>query len=86
VKESGASIYTPCAYEIDECSYLGSHDWSDPSQLVSFRGKFTEQVGDGDRVEARGTLERVEYGDRTACRVMLGGKGDYLVPATLLDR
>ncbi len=86
VKESGASIYTPCTYEIDECSYRGSHDWPDPSQLVSFRGKFTEQARDGDRVEAKGTLEKVEYGDRTACRVMLGGKGDYLVPVTLLDR
>jgi predicted nucleotidyltransferase len=86
VKESGASIYTPCTYEIDECSYRASHDWPDPSQLVSFRGKFTEQVGDGDRVEARGTLERVEYGDRIAYRVMLGSKGDYLVPITLLDR
>ena len=86
VKESGASIYTPCTYEIDECSYRGSHDWPDPSQLVSFRGKFTEQARDGDRVEARGTLEKVEYGDRTACRVMLGSRGDYLVPVTLLDR
>jgi predicted nucleotidyltransferase len=86
VKESGDSIYTPCTYEIDECSYRGSHEWPDPSQLVSFRGKFTEQAGDGDRVEAKGTLERVEYCDQTAYRVMLGGRGDYLVPITLLDR
>jgi len=86
VKESGDSIYTHCTYEIDECSYRGSHEWPDPSQLVSFRGKFTEQAGDGDRVETRGTLEKVEYGDRTAYRVMLGGRGGYLVPITLLDR
>ncbi len=86
VKESGASIYTPCTYEIDECSYWDSHDWPDPSQLVSFRGKFTEQAGDEDRVEVKGTLERVEYIDRTAYRVMLGSRGDYLVPITLLDR
>ena len=86
VKESGASIYTPCTYEIDECLYRGSHDWPNPSQLVSFRGKFTEQAGDGDRVETRGNLEKVEYSDRTAYRVMLGDRGDYLVPITLLDR
>ena len=84
VRESWASIYTPCAYEIDDCSHRGPHDWPHPSQLVSFRGKFTEQAGDGDRVEARGTLERVEHGDRTAHRVVLGGRGDYLVPVALL--
>ena len=86
VRESGASINTPCTYGIDECSCRGSHDWPDPSQLVSFRGKFTEQAEVGDRVEAKGTLERVEYGDRTAYRVMLGGRGDYMVPITLLNR
>jgi predicted nucleotidyltransferase len=86
VKGSGASIFTPCTYEIDDCSYRGSYDWSEPSELVSFRGKFTEQVGEGDRVEANGTLERVDYGERTVYRVMLGGRGDYLVPITLLNR
>jgi predicted nucleotidyltransferase len=86
VKGSGASIFTPCTYEVDDYAYRGSYDWSEPSELVSFRGKFTEQVGEGDRVEARGTLERVDYGERTVYRVMLGGRGDYLVPITLLNR
>jgi predicted nucleotidyltransferase len=86
VKNDRASIFTPCTYEIEECSYLGSHGWPEPSELASYRGKFTEQAGEGERVEVRGTLERVDYGDRTTQRVMLGGRGDYLVPLYILDR
>ena len=47
---------------------------------MSFRGKFTEQAKEGDVVEARGTLEEVEYSDRAIYRVILGGRGDHLVP------
>ena len=86
VKDDRFSINTPCTYEIDDCSYVGSCGWPEPSELVSFRGKFTEQAGEGERVEVKGTIEEVDYADRTVHRVMLGGRGDYLVPVALLDR
>ncbi|TET73017.1 hypothetical protein E3J39_01075 [Candidatus Bathyarchaeota archaeon] len=86
VKDDRFSIYTPCTYTIDDCSYIGPCGWPEPSELVSLRGKFTEQVGEGERVEVKGTLEEVDYADRTVHRVMLGGRGDYLVPMSLLDR
>jgi predicted nucleotidyltransferase len=86
VKDVRFSIYTPCTYEIDDCSYVGSYIWPEPSELVSFRGKFTEQVGEGERVEVKGTIEEVDYADRTVHRVMLGGRGDYIVPVALLDQ
>lgn len=85
VKDDRFSIYTPCTYEIDNCSYLGSPAWPEPSELVSFRGKFTEQAKEGEMVEVKGTLEEVDYADRTVHRVILGGRGDYLVPV-VLDR
>ncbi len=50
------------------------------SEFKSYRGKFTEQVSEGDQVEARGTLEEVDGPDGVYHRVMLGGKGDYLLP------
>ena len=86
VKDDRASIFTPCTYEIEDCINLGSHGRPEPSELTSYRGKFTEQAEEGERVEVRGTLERVDYGDRTTYRVMLGGRGDYLVPLYILDR
>lgn len=86
VRDDRASIFTPCTYEIEDCSYLGSHGRPEPSELASYRGKFTEQAGEGERVEVRGTFERVEYGDRTTYRVMLGDREDYLVPLCILDR
>jgi len=53
---------------------------------MSYRGKFTEQAREGEVIEARGTLEKVEYRDRITHRLMMGGRGDYLIPAGMLDR
>jgi len=80
------SIYTPCSYEVEGCSFKGGGPDVDVERLVSFRGKFTEQASTGDVVEARGTLEEVASGDLTYHRVMLGRRGDYLFPVSLVDR
>jgi predicted nucleotidyltransferase len=74
------SIYTPCSYEVEGCSFKGGEPDVDVARLVSFRGKFTEQAFEGDAVEARGTLEEVVSGGFSYHRVMLGRRGDYLLP------
>ena len=48
--------------------------------MKSYRGKFTEQVKVGDKIKARGTLERVNQENKIFHRLILGGKGDYLIP------
>ena len=80
VSEAGESIFTPCRYRVGECVLLGTSHDEKVSELVSFRGRFTEQARERNTVYARGTLEEVEYGDRTIHRVMLGSREDYLVP------
>ena len=80
VVEARDSIFTPCTYKVRDGVFIDAPCHREVSEFVSFRGKFTEQVKEGDVVEARGTLEEVEYGDRTIHRVMLGGRGDHLVP------
>lgn len=80
------SIFTPCTYHIEDYSYTSRSREPEVTQLVSYRGKFTEQARKGDMVEARGTLEEVVYRDRTVYRLMLGGKSDYLVPTSITDR
>jgi predicted nucleotidyltransferase len=86
VVDAKQSIFTPCMYRVEDCSYLALAQMPEVSELVSYRGKFTEQVGEGDLVEAQGTIEEVVYLDRTVYRMMLGGRGDYLVPMHILDR
>ena len=80
------SIYTPCSYDVEGCSFEGGGPSFDVVRLVSFRGKFTEQAVEGDVVEARGTLEEVASGSLTYHRVMLGRRGDYLIQIGLVDR
>ncbi|MBN2334350.1 hypothetical protein JXL21_02240, partial [Candidatus Bathyarchaeota archaeon] len=78
------AIYTPCLYTLRGAKSAAPHG-SDVVELLSFRGKFTEQAEVGDYMEARGTLEMVSRGGATRYRVILGGRGDYLAPAGLLD-
>jgi predicted nucleotidyltransferase len=57
------------------------------TELMSFRGKFTEQTKKGDLVEFRGTLEEVkQVNQKKYFRVILGGTGDYLIPVKLIDQ
>lgn len=86
VVEAGSSIFTPCTYRVMGCVFIDTPRSQEASELMSFRGKFAEQVKEGDAVEAMGTLEEVKYSDKTIHRVMLGRRGDYLVPIEILDR
>ena len=76
------AIYTPCRYRIETRSIEPALNVA-VTELVSFRGKFTEQASEGTEVEARGTLEEAVYSERTVYRVVLGGRGDYMVPVGL---
>lgn len=86
VVNSEHSIYTPCTYLVGDCSVQGEGQKPEMTRLMSYRGKFTEQAREGEVIEARGTLEKVEYRDCTTHRLMMGGRGDYLIPAGMLDR
>lgn len=86
VIDAEESIFTPCTYHVENCSYLAPSHGPQVAELVSYRGKFTEQVGEGEKVEVRGTVEEVVHSDRTVYRMMLGGRGDYLVPLSVLNR
>jgi predicted nucleotidyltransferase len=74
------AIYAPCSYVIEDCEYLDSCELPIASELLSYRGKFTEQAEEGNRVEARGTLEEAVSRGKRSFRIVLGGKGDYLIP------
>lgn len=79
--DAGGSIYTPCLYRLEGAEAQGHT----VTELLSYRGKFTEMAEEGEAVEARGTLEASVRGGEKRYRVVLGARGDYLVPARLLD-
>jgi predicted nucleotidyltransferase len=85
ITDAEGAIYAPCSYLIKECEYLNSHGLPIASQLLSYRGKFTEQARKGDLVEVRGTLEEVVIRGERSFRVILGRKGDYMIPLVARD-
>jgi predicted nucleotidyltransferase len=86
ISDDRLSIFTPCKYRLDKVTVINPQIDYPVSELMSYRGKFTEQVKKGDLVEFRGTLEEVEQANQKYFRVVLGGPGDYLIPVKLIDR
>ncbi len=77
VIEDRNSIFTPCTYQVE------SLDFPKLKQLVSYRGRFTEQVSSGMSVRARGRLENVidsSTGENYQQLVLGENPSDYLIP------
>ncbi len=80
VADAADAIYTPCRYRLAEPRTVEGRPCDDLEEIVSFRGRFADQARTGERVRARGSLERVIRGGRPAStRLVVGGPGDYLV-------
>jgi predicted nucleotidyltransferase len=77
IRDDSDSIFTPCVYTVE------SSDNADLRRLVSYRGRFTEQVSIGMFVNAKGRLERVTNtitGESFLQLVLGESPADYLVP------
>ena len=80
IMDSSESIFTPCKYLVREVDTLSGPEPDSITELMSYRGKFTEQAWEGELVKVRGNLEEVHKPDGTHFRLFLGDKGDYLLP------
>ena len=77
VIDDSESIFTPCEYSVD-CDSLPSL-----RKLVSYRGRFTEQISKGEAFEAHGRLEVVtSHKEQDQFMQLVLGElpTDYLVP------
>jgi predicted nucleotidyltransferase len=83
VTDASRSIFNPCIYGVSQMS--GDTGNLKVTELKSYRGKFTEQAHEGDLVEARGTIEKVQGEAGVYYRLMLGASGDYLLPLDSKD-
>jgi predicted nucleotidyltransferase len=78
-------LFTPCRYEIDDVKFLKGKAVDDVREVVSFRGRFTEQVRQDEEVIVQGSLEAVQQGKDQWVRFVLGDQPtDILLPSSLL--
>jgi uncharacterized protein len=75
------ALFTPCRYGLREPRVLEGPRLADLDEIVSFRGRFADQARVGQRVRARGALERVVWRERgETMRLVVGGQsGDFLL-------
>lgn len=60
INDDRDAIFTPCRYPLANVRLLEGPQRSIPSEIISFRGRFCEQVRAGELVHAAGTIERIE--------------------------
>ena len=75
------AIFTPCHYTVEEVTFLEGKSVADLHEIVSFRGRFSDQARVGEWAVARGSLEHVVPQAGPAYRrLIVGGRaGDYLL-------
>lgn len=83
VNDAREAMFTPCRYGVGDVTFLEGGPVDGLREVVSFRGRFTDQAEKGGWVLARGGLERVVSPGRSSHhRLVVGGRrGDYLVSA-----
>jgi uncharacterized protein len=75
------AMFTPCRYALGDVRCLEGTRANGLLEVVSFRGRFSDQARTGQRVRAYGGVERVVWRDgRETTRLVVGGRrGDYLL-------
>ncbi len=81
VTDDRDAIFTPCRYVVADVTFLGGIPVADLSEIISYRGRFSEQARVGEWAIARGSLERVTTrAGSSRHRLVVGGQaGDYLL-------
>jgi len=80
VTDDRDAIFTPCRYGVTDVTFQDKPPVANLQEIVSFRGRFSEQVQIGEQAIAQGNLERVVlWSGATYHRLVVGGRaGDYL--------
>ncbi|MFX1473912.1 MAG: nucleotidyltransferase domain-containing protein [Promethearchaeota archaeon] len=76
ITDHADGLFTPCRYEIEEVNLPNAKR---VREIVSFRGRFSEHVQQGDVVIVRGTLEEVITKDDKWARFLLGNTPEDLL-------
>ncbi|MCX8204437.1 MAG: hypothetical protein N3H31_02150 [Candidatus Nezhaarchaeota archaeon] len=81
VVDASDAMYTPCTYRVSGVKAVGRREAEEVVEVVSFRGRFCDQAGEGSLIAARGKLEMVvSRSGEVRYRLLLGGgPDDYLI-------
>jgi len=89
VTDDSEAIFTPCRYGVEDVRFLTGEQVAGLREIVSYRGRFSEQARAGEDIVAHGELERVTFQagpERSQSdgviyhRLVVGGRrGDYLI-------
>jgi predicted nucleotidyltransferase len=81
VLDDADALFTPCVYGIEQVTSEGSCLSGAVREIISFRGRFSEQARGGEWIIAQGSLERVtEKRGEKYLRLVLGEHpDDYLI-------
>jgi len=82
VIDDSQSIFTPCAYKVENTNSFEGGAAQHVDEITSFRGRFCEQAKEGETVVAVGKVERVmdRRRDHRHYRLLVGGKpSHYLI-------
>ncbi len=82
VEDANLALFTPCSYRVIVSSVEGTPtvNKQNITEIVSFRGRFCEQLLAGENFRGQGILERVETPDGSHYRLLLGNEPtDYLI-------
>lgn len=72
VIDDSDSIFTPCYYIIDEVEYMDNSNYKPLKQIISFRGRFCEQAKKGEKIIARGKIEKVSSKNEEYYQLVIG--------------
>lgn len=72
VSDDTESLVTPCRYLLSGVRVLRGAQSRRPREIISFRGRFTEQAHTGERVVARGRLEEAQSASAHYYRLVIG--------------
>jgi hypothetical protein len=72
ISDDTESLLSPCRYSLERVHVFAGKASLKPQEVVSFRGRFAEQVRVGERVIAQGRLETVQCRESHYCRLVVG--------------
>jgi predicted nucleotidyltransferase len=79
ISDDAESLLSPCRYSLERVHVLAGKASLKLREVISFRGRFAEQVRVGERIIARGRLEAVHCGESHYHRLVVGeGRTDIL--------
>ncbi|MEM2211384.1 MAG: hypothetical protein QW372_01185 [Nitrososphaerales archaeon] len=84
VIDDSESFFTPCKYTLSQVEFLDGDKVSNIDEVVSFRGRFCEQVMNNELIIAQGVIEKVISKHKDYYRIVLGKyPSDYIITISI---